>query len=181
MQNAFHFLVDTLFSLYLMVAILRVWLQLVRADFYNPVSQFVVKATNPILVPLRRIVPGVGGIDWAGIVLVYIVALLKIVSIQALFGNGFPIAEIFIAGIFTVIKEVFTIVFWVTIIRAILSWISQGYNPVEALLHQLTDPLLAPIRKVIPPIGGLDLSLIVFLIGLQFLQILVGEILKMVF
>lgn len=180
-MQAFHFLVSTLFDLYLMVTILRVWLQLARADFYNPVSQFVVKATNPLLVPLRRIIPGLGGIDCAGLVLVYLVGTLKVVAIQAMFGNGFPMPDIFIAGLFTVIQEIFTIVFWVTIVRAILSWISQGYNPVEALLHQLTDPLLAPIRKVIPPIGGLDLSLIVFLIGLQFLQILVGEMLKMVF
>lgn len=180
-MQAFHFLVSTLFDLYLMVAILRVWLQLVRADFYNPVSQFVVKATNPLLVPLRKVIPGFAGIDWAGVVLVYLVATLKVVTIQALFSSGFPIPEILIAGLFTLIKEIFTIIFWVTIIRAIMSWISQGYNPVEALLHQLTDPILAPIRKIIPPIGGLDLSLIVFLIGLQFVQILVNEMLKMVF
>lgn len=180
-MQAFHFLVSTLFDLYLMVAILRVWLQLVRADFYNPVSQFVVKATNPLLVPLRKVIPGFAGIDWAGVVLVYLVATLKVVTIQALFSSGFPIPAILIAGLFTLIKEIFTIIFWVTIIRAIMSWISQGYNPVEALLHQLTDPILAPIRKIIPPIGGLDLSLIVFLIGLQFVQILVNEMLKMVF
>jgi len=180
-MQATQFLVSTLFDLYLMVAILRVWLQLVRADFYNPVSQFVVKATNPILVPLRRVIPGLGGIDWAGVFLVLLVAFAKISAIQLLFGQGYPVLEIVISAAITSVKEVFSILFWVTIIRAILSWISQGYNPIEALLHQLTEPLLAPIRRFIPPIGGLDLSLLVFLIALQFAQILFQDLLRALF
>lgn len=177
-MQATQFLVSTLFDLYLMVCILRVWLQLVRADFYNPVSQFVVKVTNPVVIPLRRIIPGFGGIDWAGVVLVYLVAFAKLSALQVLFGNGFPAAVIAIASIFAAIKELFLIVFWVTVIRAILSWVSQGYNPIEALLVQLTDPLLRPIRKVIPPVGGLDLSLLVFLIALQFAQILFNDLVR---
>lgn len=177
-MQATQFLVSTLFDLYLMVAVLRVWLQLVRADFYNPVSQFVVKATNPLLVPLRKIIPGFGGLDIAGILFVFVVALAKVTTLQLMFGQGLPIYGLLISGLITVISEVFTLVFWVTIIRAILSWISQGYNPIEALLHQLTEPLLAPIRKVIPPMGGLDLSLLVFLIGLQFFQLLVNDLLR---
>jgi len=177
-MQATQFLVSTLFDLYLMVAILRVWLQLVRADFYNPVSQFVVKATNPILIPLRRVIPGLGGIDWAGVFLVLLVAFAKVSALQLLFGQGYAVIEIVIAAAITSVKEVFSILFWVTIIRAILSWISQGYNPIEALLHQLTEPLLAPIRKFIPPMGGLDLSLLVFLIALQFAQFLFQDLLR---
>jgi len=177
-MQATQFLVSTLFDLYLMVAVLRVWLQLVRADFYNPVSQFVVKATNPLLVPLRRIIPGIGGIDWAGIVLVLIVGFAQVSTLQLLFGQGFPAQQIAIASLISVVKEVFQLMFWVMVIRAILSWISQGYNPVEALLHQLTEPLLSPVRKFIPPIGGLDLSMIVFLIALQFVQFLFQDLLR---
>lgn len=177
-MEATQFLVSTLFDLYLMVAILRVWLQLARADFYNPVSQFVVKATNPILVPLRRVIPGFGGLDIAGILFVFIVAFAKVATLQLMFGEGMPIVPVLITGLITVISEVFKLVFWITIIRALLSWISQGYNPIEALLHQLTDPLLAPVRKIIPPIGGLDLSLLVFLIALQFIQLLVNDLLR---
>lgn len=177
-MQATQFLVNTLFDLYLMVAILRVWLQLARADFYNPVSQFVVKATNPLLVPLRKVVPGLGGVDWAGVLLVVFVAFAKVATLQLMFGGAFPWVSILVASLITVVQEVFTLVFWVTIIRAILSWISQGYNPIEALLHQLTDPLLAPVRKVIPPLGGLDLSLLVFLIGLQFIQLLFNDFLS---
>ncbi len=180
-MQATQFLVSTLFDLYLMVAILRVWLQLVRADFYNPVSQFVVKATNPIVVPLRRVIPGFAGIDWAGVLLVLLIGFAKISTLQLMFGQGFPAQEIAIASLISVVKEVFSLMFWVMIIRAILSWISQGYNPIEALLHQLTEPLLAPVRKFIPPIGGLDLSMIVFLIGLQFVQFLFQDLLRALF
>lgn len=180
-MQATQFLISTLFDLYIMVAILRVWLQLARADFYNPVSQFVVKATNPILIPLRRVIPGFGGIDWAGILLVIIVGFAKVSALQLLYGQGFPASQILLAAVISVIKEVFNLIFWVMIIRAILSWISQGYNPIEALLHQLTEPLLAPVRRFIPPIGGLDLSMIVFLIALQFFQILFQDFLRSLF
>ena len=180
-MQAMQFLVSTLFELYLMVVIIRVWLQLVRADFYNPVSQFVVKATNPLLVPLRRIIPGIGGVDWAGVALVFLIAFAKVSALQLLFSQGFPAGQLAIAALISAIMEVLSLLFWVTIIRAILSWISQGYNPIEALLHQLTEPLLAPIRKFIPPLGGLDLSLLVFLIGLQFVQILFQDMLRSIF
>lgn len=173
-----QFLITTVFELYLMVAILRVWLQMVRADFYNPVSQFVVKATNPFVVPLRRIIPGFAGIDWAGIILVLAVGFAHVSVLQLLFQDHFPTQAVVIASLISVVKEVFQLIFWVMIIRAILSWISQGYNPIEALLHQLTEPLLAPVRKFIPPIGGLDLSMIVFLIALQFVQFLFQDLLR---
>lgn len=177
-MQASQFLVNTLFDLYLMVCILRVWLQLVRADFYNPVSQFVVKATNPFVVPLRRVIPGFGGIDWAGVILVLLIGFAQVSTLQLLFGQGFPTQQIAIASVISVVKEVFQLMFWVMVIRAILSWISQGYNPIEALLHQLTEPLLAPVRRFIPPIGGLDLSMIVFLIALQFIQFLIQDLLR---
>ncbi len=178
-MQATQFLVSTLFDLYLMVAVLRVWMQLVRADFYNPVSQFVVKATNPILVPLRKVIPGLGGLDLAGFLLVFLVATAKVAALYLIYGQSIQVYSLLVGALFTVVGEVFQLIFWVTVIRAILSWISQGYNPIEALLHQLTEPLLAPIRKIIPPIGGLDLSLLVFLIALQFIQYGVSDLLKL--
>jgi YggT family protein len=81
---------------------------------------------------------------------------------------------IVIQGILTAVSSLLSMLFWVLVIRAILSWFSQGYNPVEAMLHQITEPLLAPVRKILPPIGGLDLSVLVVIIGLQFLRILIG-------
>lgn len=177
-MQATQFLISTLFDLYMMVVILRIWLQLTRADFYNPVSQFVVKATNPILVPLRRIIPGFAGIDWAGIVLLLLVGFSKIALLQALYGNGFPVMEMAIVSTISVVKEVLNLIFWVMLIRVILSWISQGYNPIEALLHQLTEPMLAPIRRVLPAMGGFDLSIMVFLIGLKFVELLFQDFLR---
>ena len=173
MNDASVFLVNTLFDLYLMVVILRLWLQLVRADFYNPASQFIVKATHPIVGPLRRVIPSIGNFDTATLVLAIAVAALKFVALTLLFGSGTinPVAIIVLALI-TVLKQALSLMFWMLIIRAILSWVSQGQNPIEYVLYQLTEPFLAPIRKVIPPIGGLDLSVLIAIIALQFIQIL---------
>lgn len=172
MNDAFRFLVEVVFDLYLMVVLLRFWLQSARADFYNPLSQFVVKATSPLLNPIRKVIPGLGGFDLASLVLALIVAALKIVTISLLFFGGIEPVTVLVDSLITVIKEGLNLAFWVLIIRAILSWVSQGYNPIEAIFHQLTEPMLRPIRKIIPPIGGLDLSILVLIIGLQFLQIL---------
>lgn len=170
-MQATQFLISTLFDLYMMAVILRIWLQLTRADFYNPVSQFVVKITNPVLIPLRRIIPGFAGIDWAGIVLLLLVGFAKIALLQVLYGVGFPAVQILIASSISIVKEVLNLIFWVMLIRVILSWVSQGYNPIEALLNQLTEPMLNPIRRILPDMGGFDLSIMVFLIGLKFVEL----------
>lgn len=179
-MNATYFLVSTLFDLYLMVVLLRLWLQLARADFYNPFSQFVVKATHPIVGPLRRVLPSIGSLDTATLTLAIAIGMLKITVLSLLFTSGGlnPLAIAF-TGLMTVVKEIFSLLFWVLIIRALLSWFSQGANPIEMVLHQLTDPILAPIRKVIPPMGGLDLSVVVALVGLQFIQLLIQDLLPM--
>lgn len=176
MNNALFFLVDTLLNLYLMVVMLRFWLQAARADFYNPLSQFIVKATNPLLIPLRRIIPSLGKLDTASIVLIFLVGLAKITVLFMFSGQGFMPWTLLNGALLVVLKEAMSLLFWVLIIRAILSWFSQGRNPMEYVLHQLTEPLLAPVRKVIPPIGGLDLSVLIVLIGLQFLQILLQSL-----
>lgn len=171
-MQALHFLIETAFNLYLMVVILRLWLQLVRADFYNPFSQFIVKATNPLVLPLRRIIPSIGSLDTATLLLAYAVALLKLLVLQAfLYGQLVLPASLF-GALIVLVKETLTLLFWILIIRALLSWFSQGRSPVELVMHQLTEPLLRPIRRIIPPIGGLDLSVLVVLVGLQFLNIL---------
>lgn len=177
-MNAIEFLISTLFGLYLMVVLLRLWLQLAQADFYNPFSQFIVKATHPIVAPMRRILPSIGRLDTATLVLALLVAALKVFTV-ALVAYGVVIANplvLLIQAFITVLKEGFMLVFYVLIIRAILSWVSQGRNPLELVFHQLTEPFLAPIRRVLPPMGGLDLSVMVAIIGLMFLQKLMGDI-----
>ncbi|MEH8020415.1 YggT family protein [Rheinheimera metallidurans] len=171
-MQALLFLIDTVFGLYLMVVILRLWLQLVRADFYNPFSQFVVKATNFIVLPLRRIIPSIGRLDTATLVLAYAVMLTKLLLLQLIPSGQIALVPTLVLSLIFLVKEVFTLLFWILVIRALLSWFSQGRSPVEYLMHQLTEPLLSPIRRILPPMGGLDLSVLVVLIGLQFLNIL---------
>jgi len=180
-MNAFNFLIDTVFDLYIMVILLRVWLQLARADFYNPFSQFVVKATQPVVRPLRRFIPAIGGLDTASVVFAIAVAALKVVVIATIANQGFNAFIVCISALVMVITSAFKMLTWVLIIRAILSWVSQGHNPIEAVMIQLTEPLLRPIRNRLPSMGGLDLSMVVVILGIQFLEILFRDLLSKLF
>ena len=174
MNNALTFLVATLIDLYLIIVLLRVWMQLVKADYYNPVSQFAIKATQPVVGGLRKVIPSAGRLDTASLVFAIIIGIVKAAALYSLNGYGLAIVPVILQGVLFTISSLLSMLFWILIIRAILSWFSQGYNPMEAMLHQLTEPLLAPVRRVIPPIGGLDLSVLVVIIALQFLRILIG-------
>ena len=169
-MSATVFIVTTVFNLYLMVVLLRLWLQLVRADFYNPFSQFVVKATHPVVGPMRRIIPSIGAFDFATLVLALLVAIAKY-FVLSLFAIKISPLGLLIYGALAVVKEFLSLVFYLLILRAILSWVSQGRSAIEYVMQQLTEPFLAPIRRIIPPIGGLDLSVLVAIIALQALQI----------
>lgn len=170
MQNAFAYLIEAVFGIYIGLVLLRLFLQWVRADFYNPISQFVVKVTNPLLVPLRRIIPGYGGIDLAALVLAYVIAVVEVAILYGLPPVGFILLKSFLI----LVSTTFSLFFWMVILRALLSWISPGHHPVARVLDQLTDPVLKPIRRVIPPLGGLDLSPLVFLLLMGFLSRLLG-------
>ncbi|MCF1427382.1 MAG: YggT family protein [Shewanella sp.] len=174
-MNAMSFLVNTLFDLYLMVVILRIWLQLARADFYNPLSQFVVKATYPFVAPMRRALPAMGNVDTASVLLAIVVVIAKLVLLYLIAGAAFEPVPMLMMAVVTVVKKAGSLLFWMLIIRAILSWFNQGYNPIVMIMEQLTEPVMAPVRRIIPPIGGLDLSVMVVLIGMNFLNILLGQ------
>jgi len=169
--EALNYLIKVLFDALFTVLILRVWLQLARADFYNPISQFVVKITNPIVVPMRKIIPGLGGIDLATVLVAYVVAVLKFIIIIRLNGGPFDIPISLFIGLLFFIKQIGVLLFMIMLIMAIMSWVVQGYNPTMMLFQQLTDPVLKPIRKVIPAIGGLDLSIIVAFLALNVINI----------
>jgi len=174
-MNALSFLVSTVFDLYLMVVILRLWLQLARADFYNPFSQFIVKATHPIVGPLRRIIPSFGRFDTASLLLAMVVVAVKFLLLSVIAGAAINIPSILLISVVSVVKKAGMLLFWMLILRAILSWVSQGNNPIEMVMGQLTEPLLAPIRRMLPQMGGLDLSLLVMMIILNFLNILLAQ------
>ena len=175
--NPVIFLVDTLFGLYILVVMLRLLLQIVRADFYNPFSQFLVKATNPPLRPLRRIIPGWGGVDIASLVLLFVLQCLAIVLMALLQGGALEsisIAGLFMASIAKLISLLLYIYFFSLIIIALLSWISPGgYNPVTALMSSINEPLLRPVRKILPPVGMLDFSVFVTILGLVVARMLI--------
>jgi YggT family protein len=163
--------INTLFDLYILLVLLRFLLQMLRADFYNPVSQFIVKLTTYPLKILRRVIPSVGGQDTAAIVLCLVLIygkflLLRLLSIPAVQIGGVmaPLTGVSYAGLLVfciadLIALILTVFLVAVIIQVILSWINPGqYNPVIGLVHKLSDPVLKPIRKLIPSLGGLDLS-----------------------
>lgn len=160
----------SIFNIYLMIVVLRIWLQLARADFYNPFSQFTVKATQPIVGPLRRLLPSLGPIDTGTLVLAIVVVFAKIITYSLISqGTVPPLLSAFIYAILNLVYQVLWLIFIILIIRAILSWVSQGRHPVEMVMGQLTEPMLRPIRRILPEMGGLDLSVLIFLLGLQFI------------
>jgi YggT family protein len=176
-MTSVQFLIDFVFNIYLMVVLLRLWLQFSRADFYNPFSQFVVKVTQPIVAPMRRILPSIGRLDTATLVLAVLVAGLKIVTLNlVLGGTGLDVLSLVVVSFIIVIKEALSLVMYVLILRAIMSWVSQGNNPMELVLDQLTEPMLAPIRRRLPDMGGLDLSVMVVIVLLLFIQKLLGDL-----
>ncbi len=167
-----------LFSgLYILLVALRFILQIVRADFYNPMSQFIVKATNPLLLPLRKIIPGLFGIDLASLVLIVILQLIAIQLLAFVLGAGMlPLVVLVGCLVYKLIFLFFNIYFFSLIIVAILSWIApQTHNPVVSILHSITEPALKPIRQLIPPMGGLDFSVMIAGIILWILMTVVNN------
>lgn len=173
-NNAGAFLISTLFSMYILAVMLRFLLQLVRADFYNPLSQFLVKITNPPLKPLRRLIPGLGGIDLASIVLLLALKLLEIWLLATLYRAGLPgPAGLLVLALAQLLDLLINVYFFSILIQAILSWVNPShYNPITTVLYQLNAPLLNPAQRLIPSMGGLDLSPVVVLIALQLASIL---------
>ena len=176
-DNPLVFLIETLFDLYIIILMLRFILQQVRADFYNPISQFIVKATAPVLNPARKLIPGVGGVDLATII---VVVAIKIFLIALISGYSPSLLALIITGIRDFITLALNIFIFAIIIQAVLSWINPDpYNPVSGLLFNITRPVLQPFRSLIKPVGGLDLSPLVALIVLMFIERLVVYLFNM--
>ncbi|MGH8321096.1 MAG: YggT family protein [Gammaproteobacteria bacterium] len=171
--SALVFLVNILLGLYTAAVMLRFLLQWVRADFYNPVCQAIVKLTNPLLLPIRRIILGWRGLDFAAVVLVIIIQVINVTLILVIL--RFSLEPLSVAW-WTLLKIIFVLVnlYFVTIlVEALLSWTNQDQrNPVASLLWGVNAPLLQPLRKLIPPLSGLDFSPLVALILLQVISIL---------
>ncbi len=173
-NHAGVFLVQTVFGLYILAVMLRFLFQWVRADFYNPLVQFLVKITNPPLVPLRRFIPGIMGLDMAAVVLMLGLKMLEYFLVLGLVSRSPGLGALLVLSVADILSLLINVFFWAIIIQAILSWVSPDpRHPLVGLLHRLNEPLLAPARRVLPPMSGLDLSPILVLIALQLLNILV--------
>lgn len=171
--EALIYIIQTLGSLYLLIVLLRFILQLVRADFYNPLSVFVVRATQPLLKPLRRVIPGIGGLDLASLVLAILIQLVLMVVTLTLMGYGVGgfILQLLVWSLIGVTSLFLKIFFFALIVGVILSWVAPGsYNPAAQLVQQISEPLLAPIRRLLPNLGGLDISPIFAFIALNLLD-----------
>ncbi|GAC1038445.1 YggT family protein [Pseudomonas sp. No.117] len=180
LAQALVYVIQTLGSLYLLIILLRFILQLVRADFYNPLSQFTVRATQPLLKPVRRIIPGFGGVDLAALVLAVLVQLALMMVVVVLLGASiaglFPALLIWaLLGVASLFLKVF---FFALIVSVILSWVApQTHNPAAELVNQICEPLLAPFRRILPNLGGLDLSPIFAFIVINLLdRFVIGQL-----
>lgn len=168
------FLIQTVFGLYILAVMLRLLLQWARADFYNPISQFLVKITNPPLRPLRRVIPGWGGIDLASVLLLIVLEMIEQFLINTALGQTQPAPGLVLSAVVGLLDLLVNIYIFGIIIQAILSWVAPtSYNPAVSLIHSLTEPLLAPARRFIPPISGIDLSPIAVLLLLQLTKMLI--------
>lgn len=171
--NPVVFLVQTLFGLYIAVVAIRFLLQWARADFYNPISQFVVKVTSPALRPIRRLIPGYGGMDLAALVLVWLLSTLELAILALLVGLDRSLIGAFGWAIPSLLELFINIFLFAILIRVILSWVNPDpYNPAVALLTHLTDPIMRPAQRLIRPIGGIDLSPMLVMVGLVLLNML---------
>jgi YggT family protein len=174
LTNPLEFLISTLFSLYILAVMLRFILGAVRADFYNPVSQFLVRITNPLLIPMRRIIPSFRQYDTSALLLMLLLQMVSLFIVVMLRGVNASFIALLLYAIGELVVLAFNVFIFAIVIQVIISWISPGtYNPANALLYSITRPVMSPIQQLIPPVSGIDLSPLVALIGLQILKMLV--------
>jgi YggT family protein len=174
LSNAAAYLLDTVFSIYILLIMLRFLLQWVRADFYNPVCQFLVKATNPPLRPLRRVIPGMWGIDLASIVLMVALQMLAFWLIQMTAGRTMAVPGLLLFSISELIALALNVFLISILIQVILSWVNpNAYNPLVSLLYSLNEPLMRPVRRMLPNTGGIDFSPLAVLLLIQLTKMLV--------
>lgn len=177
-MTATLFLVQTIFGFYILAVMLRFLLQCVRADFYNPLVQFLVRITNPPLLPLRRIVPGYKGLDLASVVLAFALQLVEVLLVTLLLGQSAGVAGLLLLTVAEMLKLLINIYLWGVVIQAVLSWFNPDpYHPAARVLAQLTAPVLRPVRRLLPPVSGIDLSPILVVVALIFVSLLLQDFL----
>ena len=175
LANAGALIVQVLFGLVIGLFFFRLLMQGLRVDFRNPLSQFVYRLTNPVLIPIQKALPVVNGWNLAALLITFLLTLLETWLLYRLAGFGLPLLTLLVIALAMLIQFAATALLWMIIVRAILSFVSPDpYNPVVQTLYRLSDPILKPFQKLVPSIGGLDLSPLFAVLVLQLVRVLVA-------
>jgi YggT family protein len=174
--NAGQIIIQFVFGALIALIVLRVLLQWVRANFYNPICQFLYKATNPVLMPLRKIVPSWRNIDIAGIALAWLVTALKLVLLYATLGESLGLLGLAVLALADLIDFVLLLYIVLILARVVISFVgADSYHPIVPLVMQLTEPVLKPIRRVLPAVSGIDFSPMVALLAITLARVLIAK------
>lgn len=172
MTQALYFIVKTLAQLYLLLLLLRFWLPVLRADFRNPIAQGILRFTSPLVIPVRRIVPPIGRLDTSTILVAYVLEFLLVLLLLAIRGLSVQTLPVAITSIFELAILSLNLFFFVILIKVILSWVApHNYNPITVLLTTMAEPVLRPFRRIVPSIGGIDISPILAIVMLKAAEI----------
>jgi len=175
LANAGVLIVQAVFGLLTGLFFFRLLMQGLRVDFRNPLSQFVYKLTNPALIPIQKALPVLRGWNPAALLVTFLLTLLETWLLYRLAGLGLPLPALLVLSLALLIQFAATVVLWMIILRAVLSFVSPDpYNPMVQMLYRLSDPLLKPFQRLIPPIGGLDLSPVFAVLALQLVRVLIA-------
>jgi YggT family protein len=168
MIQALYFVIKTLAQLYLLLYLLRFWLPWVRADFRNPIAQAVLRFTSPVIVPIRRFVPPIGRLDSATVLATYVMQYVILFVLLKIVQQSPPASTIAILTLIELCILSLNLFFFAILIRIILSWVApHTYNPISAIAGTLAEPILRPFRRIVPSIGGIDISPIFAVVLLQ--------------
>lgn len=174
------FLIQFVIGMVIFTLMLRFLLRATYADWRNPIVQFIAKVTNPLCAPANKLVGTRGRWDWAAIITALVIQAIFVYGIGHLTQREFGVGFIAIASVTEIMNQLLDMMFWLIVIQAILSWVSTGYNPNTEIFSQMTQPILAPFQKIIPPMGGIDLSPIAAIVAIKLFQIVVvGSIAQM--
>lgn len=173
MTQALYFIVKTLAQLYLLLLLLRFWLPLMRADFRNPIAQGILRFTAPLVIPVRRFVPPIGRLDTSTILVAYVLEFLLVLVLVAISGFSVNTVPVAITALFELAIQSLNLFFFVILIKVILSWVApHNYNPITVLLNTMAEPVLRPFRRLVPAVGGFDISPIFAIILLKAAEII---------
>lgn len=183
LQNATSYITVALINFALYMVLVRFWMQWVRADFRNELGQFIITITNPVIIPLRRLIPSIGTIDTATLLLAYLLCLLKLIVLISFSSISAPLSAyipaIFVVAIGVLLEACIYLFMAAIFISIVASWVApHSHHPILGVLRSISEPIMAPARKIIPPIGGLDLSPMLVILFLNFsLRLLVAPLL----